>query len=125
MADSSIYKDACPQAVPSLIREALDRSPVGIYQVAALLTELLGVPVTREHLYAWSSGEIGENGRPFPLHYATAFCRATGDYSLLRHLLEQQEHSSTARQCDRAAGKQKGRKQNGRGAARQNDRNDR
>jgi hypothetical protein len=99
MADSSRRKDgsstgrrARPPAVPSLIRDALGRSPLGVYEVAALLPELLGVPVTKEHLDSWSSDS------PFPLRYAAAFCRATGDTSLIRYLIEQQNSSSAAQQ---------------------------
>jgi hypothetical protein len=95
--------DAGRPAVPSLIRDALGRSGLGGYEVAHRLSRLLGVPVTKEHLHAWSTGpgeagEGGEGGRPFPLLYAAAFCRATGDPSLIRYLVEQQKHRSIARQ---------------------------
>jgi hypothetical protein len=89
-------KDAWRPAVPSLIRDALGRSSLGGYEVAHRLSRLLGVPVTKEHRYAWSSGpgeggEGGEGGRPFPLRYAAAFSRATGDASLIRYLLRRND----------------------------------
>jgi hypothetical protein len=85
--------------IPSLVRNALRRSRLSGYEVAARLSESLGVPVTKEHMDSWSSGsgERGEGGpeRPFPLACTAAFCRATGDPSLIRYLVEQQESQSS------------------------------
>lgn len=72
--------------VKALIGEALKRCPLSRFQVAARMSELLGVEVTKWMLDAWTA-ESKEYHR-FPAEYLPAFCRITGSYELLRLLVE-------------------------------------
>lgn len=73
-------------AIRALISDALKRSPLSRYEVAARMSEALGVEITKAQLDSWSA-ESKENHR-FPLVYAAAFCNAVADTSLVRYLAE-------------------------------------
>ena len=71
----------------SIVTQALKTCQLSRFQVAAGMSELLGVEVTKWMLDSWTA-ESKEDHR-FPLEYAPAFCRVTGDYTLLRFVCEQ------------------------------------
>ena len=73
-------------AIRSIITAALKRSPLSRFEVAAKMSEILGVEITKAQLDAWSA-ESKENHR-FPLVYIGAFCQATGDYALPRYMAQ-------------------------------------
>lgn len=84
-ADSSINGKASVDAtVRALISDALKRCTLSRYEVAAKMSEILGVEITKSQLDAWSA-ESKENHR-FPFVYIGAFCNATGDKSLARYM---------------------------------------
>jgi len=64
----------------------LKRSPLSRYQVAARMSELLGVEVSKPQLDSWTA-ESKENHR-FPAAYLPAFCEATGYKEPLRIMTE-------------------------------------
>jgi len=64
----------------------LKRSPLSRYQVAARMSELLGVEVSKAQLDSWTA-ESKENHR-FPAAYLPAFCEATGYREPLKLMAE-------------------------------------
>jgi hypothetical protein len=72
--------------IKSIVTETLKACPMSRFEVAAGMSELLGVEVTKFMLDTWTA-ESKEDHR-FPLEYAPAFCRVTGDYRLLRFICE-------------------------------------
>lgn len=66
----------------ALLSDALKRCPVSREMVAARMSELIGVEITKSQLDSWSA-ESKENHR-FPFVYAAAFCEAAGDVEILR-----------------------------------------
>jgi hypothetical protein len=77
-------KASIDAAVRSLVSQALKRNRGSRYDVAARMSEILGVEISKAQLDAWSA-ESKENHR-FPLVYAAAFCEATGDKALVRYI---------------------------------------
>jgi hypothetical protein len=73
--------------VKSIVSQTLKACPQSRFQVAAGMSELIGAEVTKWMLDAWTA-ESKEDHR-FPLEYAPAFCRAAGDYALIRFVCEQ------------------------------------
>jgi hypothetical protein len=55
----------------------LKKSPLSRYQIAARMSELLGVEITKAQLDSWTA-ESKESHR-FPAAYLPAYCEATGD----------------------------------------------
>ena len=68
------------------VSEALRRCPLSRYQVAASMSEMMGVEVTRYQLDSWTA-ETKRDHR-FPAAYLPAFCLATGDWDVLKMLAE-------------------------------------
>jgi hypothetical protein len=64
----------------------LKKSSFSRYQVAARMSELLGVEVSKAQLDSWTA-ESKENHR-FPAAYLPAYCEATGDKEVLRIMAE-------------------------------------
>jgi hypothetical protein len=69
-------------AIRSIISNALKHSPLSRYEVAAKMSDILGVEITKAQLDSWSS-ESHERHR-FPFIYSGAFCRVTGCSDLAR-----------------------------------------
>jgi hypothetical protein len=74
------------QQIKNIISEALKGCPLSRWQVAAQMSELAGIDITKGMLDAWSA-ESREYHR-FPLEFVPAFCRVTGNYELLRFVCE-------------------------------------
>lgn len=83
---STAGKASIDAAIRSMISQALKRSPLSRYQVAARMSEILGVEISKAQIDAWSA-ESKENHR-FPLVYTAAFCKAAEDTSLIRYVAE-------------------------------------
>lgn len=64
------------------ISAALKTASVSRYGVAAAMSELLGVEISKSQLDSWSAES--KTLHRFPLAYASAFVQATGDATLLR-----------------------------------------
>lgn len=79
-------KASIDAAVRALISEALKHCTLSRYDVAAKMSEILGVEITKSQIDSWSA-ESKENHR-FPYIYTGAFCQATGDKSLARYMAE-------------------------------------
>lgn len=77
-------KASIDAAVRALISEALKKCPLSRYEVAAKMSEILGVEITKAQIDSWSA-ESKENHR-FPYIYTGAFCMATGDKALARYM---------------------------------------
>jgi hypothetical protein len=73
--------------IKSIITQTLKGCSLSRYQVAAGMSELLGTEITKFMLDTWTA-ESKEDHR-FPLEFAPAFCRAAGDYTLIRFVCEQ------------------------------------
>mgnify|MGYP001029465515 CR=1 FL=1 len=58
------------------VSDALKRCPLSRYQVAARMSELMGIDVTKSSLDSWTA-ESKDQHR-FPAAYLPAFCTATG-----------------------------------------------
>lgn len=63
-----------------VLSEALKKSPKSRYEIAAKMSELLGLEVTKHQLDAWTA-ESRDQWR-FPFEYSAAFEAACGCYSL-------------------------------------------
>mgnify|MGYP000437705007 CR=1 FL=1 len=72
--------------IKGLVSKALKECPLSRYQVAARMSELLGVEISKAMLDAWSA-ESKEYHR-FPAEFLPAFCEATGNREVLRFLVE-------------------------------------
>jgi hypothetical protein len=68
------------------LSQGLKRSSLSRYQVAARMSELMGVEVSKAQLDSWTA-ESKENHR-FPAAYLPAFCEATGHREPLRIMAE-------------------------------------
>lgn len=68
------------------LSEALRRCSLSRYQVAATMSEVMGVEVTKYQLDSWTA-ESKEDHR-FPAAYLPAFCVATGTWDVLKMLAE-------------------------------------
>ncbi len=79
-------KASIDAAIRAIISSALKRCPLSRYEVAAKMSEILGVEITKAQLDSWSA-ESKDQHR-FPLVYAGAFCQATGDKALARYMAE-------------------------------------
>lgn len=79
-------KASIDAAVRALISESLKKCPLSRYEVAAKMSEILGVEITKAQIDSWSA-ESKENHR-FPYIYTGAFCQVTGDKSLARYMAE-------------------------------------
>jgi len=66
------------------ISDALKRCPLSRWQVAARMSELTGVEITKTMLDSWTA-ESKENHR-FPAIFLPAFCEAVGSWEPLRLL---------------------------------------
>lgn len=64
----------------------LKRSPQSRYQIAARMSELTGMEISKSQLDSWTA-ESKENHR-FPAAYLPAFCEATGDKEPLKFMAE-------------------------------------
>jgi hypothetical protein len=73
------------------LREAISRAikecPHSRYQIAARMSELLGVEITKSMLDSWTA-ESKEGIYRFPACYLSAFCRAVGSLEPLRILAD-------------------------------------
>jgi hypothetical protein len=83
---STAGKSSIDAAIRAIITASLKRAAGSRYEMAARMSEILGVEITKAMLDSWSA-ESKENHR-FPLVYVAAFCQATGDYSLVRYAAE-------------------------------------
>jgi len=72
--------------VRELVSEALKRTRLSRYEVAAEMSKLLGREITKSQIDSWSA-ESKENHR-FPLAYLNAFCEATEDKTIIRLIAE-------------------------------------
>ncbi|MBS3953174.1 MAG: hypothetical protein KGZ88_09520, partial [Methylomicrobium sp.] len=79
-------KASVDAAVRAIISDALKHCPLSRYEVAAKMSEILGVEITKAQIDAWSA-ESKENHR-FPFVYTGAFCRSTGDKTLVRYMAQ-------------------------------------
>jgi hypothetical protein len=79
-------KASIDAAVRSLISDALKKSPLSRYEIAARMSDLLGVEITKAQIDAWSA-ESKEHHR-FPLVYIGAFADATINKSLARYVAQ-------------------------------------
>lgn len=80
-------KASIDAAIRAIISSALKRCQLDRYEVAAKMSSILGVEITKAQLDSWSA-ESKENHR-FPLVYAGSFCQATGgDKALARYMAE-------------------------------------
>lgn len=79
-------KASIDAAIRHIVSAALKRCPLSRYEVAARMSEILGVEITKAQLDSWSA-ESKEQHR-FPLVYAGAFCHAAGDKALVRYVAE-------------------------------------
>jgi len=66
------------------VSEALKRSPRSRYEIAAQMSQLLGVEVSKAQLDSWSAESRSE--WRFPAEYLAAFEAACGSFSLLELL---------------------------------------
>lgn len=82
----TIGKASIDAAVRAIISNALKRCPLSRYEVAAKMSEILGVEITKAQIDSWSA-ESKENHR-FPFIYTGVFCKVTGDKSLARYMAE-------------------------------------
>ena len=89
-----LLKDLRPQISDSAsfnidlqLREAISRAikecPHSRYQIAARMSELLGVEITKSMLDSWTA-ESKEGTYRFPACYLPAFCKALGNIEPLR-----------------------------------------
>lgn len=72
--------------VRELVSEALKRTRLSRYEVAAEMSKLLGREITKSQIDSWSA-ESKENHR-FPLAYLNAFCESTEDKTIIRLIAE-------------------------------------
>ncbi|MDA8082318.1 MAG: hypothetical protein M0024_01505 [Nitrospiraceae bacterium] len=79
-------KASIDAAVRHLITDALKRCLLDRYEVAAKMSSILGVEITKAQLDSWSA-ESKENHR-FPYIYIGAFCQASGCKALARYMAE-------------------------------------
>ncbi len=79
-------KESIDAAVRTLISDALKKCSLSRFEVAAKMSEALGVEITKSQLDSWSA-ESKENHR-FPLVYTGAFCHATINKSLARYMAQ-------------------------------------
>jgi len=79
-------KASIDATVRAIISDSLKRSPLSRYEVAARMSEILGVEITKSQIDAWSA-ESKENHR-FPFVYTASFCMATGDKTLVRYMAQ-------------------------------------
>jgi hypothetical protein len=68
-------------AVRSAMYDAIKRSALTRWEIAAKMSELTDQEISKFMLDAWTSES--KEGHRFPLEYAAAFCRATGDTKVL------------------------------------------
>jgi len=73
-------------AVKELITEALKRSPLSRYQIAAEMSRKLGREVTKAQIDAWSAESKENHG--IKVFVLNAFMEATGDKTILHLLCE-------------------------------------
>jgi hypothetical protein len=83
---ATIGKASIDATVRHLITDALKGCPLSRYEIAAKMSEILGVEITKSQLDSWSA-ESKENHR-FPFVYTGAFCMATCNKSLIRYMAE-------------------------------------
>jgi DNA mismatch repair ATPase MutS len=69
-------------SIRELITEALKKTTLSRYQVAAAMSRDLGREVTKAMLDSWSAESKEAN--KFPLAYLNAFMKATGDKQIIR-----------------------------------------
>jgi hypothetical protein len=74
------------QTIRELISQALKKSPLNRYEVAAEMSRLLGREITKAMIDSWSAESKGRNR--LPVAYLSAFTTATGDRELLRHVCD-------------------------------------
>lgn len=77
-------KASIDAAIRAIITEALKRCPLSRYEVAAKMSVILGVSITKEQIDSWSA-ESKQKHR-FPLVYVGAFCQAAGDFEIARYM---------------------------------------
>jgi hypothetical protein len=83
---STAGKSSIDAAIRAIITASLKKASGSRYEMAARMSEILGVEITKAMLDSWSA-ESKENHR-FPLVYTAAFCQAIGDFSLVRYAAE-------------------------------------
>ena len=77
---------ACVERLRAAIRDAIKNSPLSIHQVAGEMSHLLDESVTADMIYSWTRQSDEVNGRPvrhIPAQYMPAFCKATGDTTVI------------------------------------------
>lgn len=79
-------KASIDAAVRHMISDALKRCRLSRYEVAARMSDILGVEITKAQIDSWSA-ESKENHR-FPYIYTGAFCMASGCKALARYVAE-------------------------------------
>jgi hypothetical protein len=72
--------------VRGLVSKLLKDTPLSRYQVAARMSELIGVEVSKHQLDAWTAES--RDGWRFPLAYVPAFEAALGTYAITQLLAE-------------------------------------
>lgn len=77
-------KASIDAALRSVVSDTLKHSSLSRYEVAAGMSEILGVEITKSQLDSWSAES--KDLHRFPLVYLPAFCAATKDNALLRHI---------------------------------------
>lgn len=74
----------------STLSEAIRRCSLSRFQVAAQMSEAMGVEVTKFQLDAWTAES--KEGHRFPASYLPAFCAAVGDWSPMKVLAQAGGH---------------------------------
>ena len=77
---------ACVERLRAAIRDAIKNSHLSIHQVAGEMSHLLDETVTADMIYSWTRQSDEANGRPvrhIPAQYMPAFCKATGDTTVI------------------------------------------
>jgi hypothetical protein len=70
--------------IRELITKALKQTSKSRYHVAAEMSESLGLEISKFQIDSWSAES--KDGHRFPLQYLPAFCKATGDKSIIRFI---------------------------------------
>ncbi len=71
--------------VKELLSQALRGTPYKRWEIAGRMGEYAGAEITESMLNAWTAES--KEGHRFPLEFLPAFCRATGDYTLIEKVV--------------------------------------
>jgi hypothetical protein len=77
-------KSSVDATLRSIISDSLKHSPLSRWEVAGKMSEILGTEITKSQIDSWSAES--KDGHRFPLIYIDAFCRASGDKSLIHYI---------------------------------------